>query len=172
MDVYYAFNYLSAGWMMLEALPLLTAPTLIVAILSPEVREPSQLEVYLSRTLGITLVAFSILNLLLTGSVPLVSTFAETVTAKAASTETSDPTAPYAVPSLVTTLTYHVLVAFHCHLQRPMAYTFAMAAHAGFAAIGVWVLLFATSRGHITRKTGAEHPAGFPFKNEKAGKKV
>jgi len=170
MDVYYAFNYLSAGWMMLEALPLVTSPTLIVAMLSPDVREPSQLEAYLSRTLGVTLVAFSILNLLLTGSVPLVSTFAET--AAAASTEMSDPTAPYAVPSLVTTLTYHVLVAFHCHLQGSLAYTLAMTVHAGFAAMGVWVLLFGSSGGHITRKTGAEHPAGFPFKNEKAGKKV
>lgn len=62
MDVYYAFNYrelylsfsyfapvirtdgasVSAGWMMLEALPLLTTPTLIVAMLSPDVREPSR----------------------------------------------------------------------------------------------------------------------------------
>lgn len=77
--------------MIFEAIPLIASPTVISSILSPEVRETTRtpppprktkqtftltpvtaLEEYLSRSLGLTLVAFSILNLLLTGSVPLV----------------------------------------------------------------------------------------------------
>lgn len=76
---------------MLEALPLIATPTIIVAMLSPEVREPTrkpgdsliaqpqsqlilnaELESYLSRSLGLTLIAFAVLNLLLTGSISLV----------------------------------------------------------------------------------------------------
>ena len=90
MDVYYYFNYstpdsppirgswgianipaVSSGWMVVEALPLVLSPTVIIALLSPEVRESTTLEEYLSRSLGLTLIAFSILLLLLTGSVPL-----------------------------------------------------------------------------------------------------
>lgn len=79
--------------MIFEAIPLIASPTVISSILSPEVRETTRnhtpsslstaittaatnthtaLEEYLARSLGLTLIAFSILNLLLTGSVPLV----------------------------------------------------------------------------------------------------
>lgn len=57
--------------MVLEAIPLIFSPTVIITLLSPDVRESTALEEYLSRSLGITLIAFAILNLLLTGSVPL-----------------------------------------------------------------------------------------------------
>jgi hypothetical protein len=39
MDVYYAYNFASAAWMCLEALPLIASPTIITTLLSPEVRE-------------------------------------------------------------------------------------------------------------------------------------
>jgi hypothetical protein len=71
MDVYYYFNYMSAAWMVLESIPLIVSPTIILTLLSPEVRESTALEQYLSRSLGFTLIAFAILNLLLTGCVPL-----------------------------------------------------------------------------------------------------
>lgn len=50
---------------------------MIVALLSPEVREATTLEVYFSRTLGMTLLTLGILTVLLTGSVPLSSSLAE-----------------------------------------------------------------------------------------------
>jgi hypothetical protein len=50
---------------------------MIVALLSPEVREATTLEVYFSRTLGFTLLTLGILTVLLTGSVPLSSSLAE-----------------------------------------------------------------------------------------------
>lgn len=58
MDAYYYFNYrtqllplfcslltwnpVSAAWMILEAFPLITSPTVISSILSPEVRETTR----------------------------------------------------------------------------------------------------------------------------------
>ncbi|KAH0603851.1 uncharacterized protein H6S33_007510 [Morchella sextelata] len=176
MDVYYYFNYLSAGWMMLESIPLIASPTVIITMLSPDVRETTQLEAYLSRSLGFTLIAFSILNLLLTGSVPLVSSFSETAVAKPAGTDMEDPTAPYAVPSLCVTLTYHLTVAFYCYTQwdsgYSAAYAVAMVMHSLFSALGAWVLLFGSTSGRISRKTGADkRTSGFPFKNVEAEKK-
>jgi hypothetical protein len=74
-----------------QAVPLIASPTMIVALLSPEVREASSkhharehiahsqltptaaLEVYFSRTLGFTLLTLGALTVLLTGSVPLSS---------------------------------------------------------------------------------------------------
>jgi hypothetical protein len=78
-----------------QAAPLVTSPTMIVALLSPEVREatstyhnkanianelsnaPAALEVYFSRMLGLTLLTLGVLTVLLTGSVPLSSSLAE-----------------------------------------------------------------------------------------------
>jgi hypothetical protein len=75
--VYYFYSYGTAAWMALQAAPLIASPTMIVTLLSPEVREPSTLEVYFSRTLGFCLLTIGILNVLLTGSVPLSSRLTE-----------------------------------------------------------------------------------------------
>ncbi|CUS13917.1 unnamed protein product [Tuber aestivum] len=176
MDVYYYFNYLSAGWMMLESLPLILNPTIIITMLSPDVREPTPLESYLSRSLGFALIAFAILNLLLTGSIPLASSFAATETVKGASTDLEDPTAPYAVPSLYVTLTYHIAVGFYCYQQwglgHSAAYAVGMLTHGLFAAMGAWVMMFASADGRIYRKTGADgKSSSFPMTNLDAEKK-
>jgi hypothetical protein len=42
MDVFYTYTYGTAGWMALQALPLIAAPQMIVAMLSPEVREATR----------------------------------------------------------------------------------------------------------------------------------
>lgn len=60
-----------------QAAPLIASPTMIVALLSPEVREASTLEVYFSRTLGLALLTLGALTVLLTGSVPLSSSLSE-----------------------------------------------------------------------------------------------
>ncbi len=40
------------------------------------------------------------------------------------------------------------------------------------AAMGLWCILFASSSGRISRKTGADkRTSGFPFKNAEAEKK-
>lgn len=39
-------------------------------------------------------------------------------------------------------------------------------------SIGLWCILFATDRGRISRKTGADkRTSGFPFRNTEADKK-
>lgn len=76
-QVFYAYTYGTAGWMALQAAPLMISPTMIVTMLAPEVREASILEEYFSRSLGMALVALGVLTILLTGSVPLTSSFSD-----------------------------------------------------------------------------------------------
>ena len=47
-----------------------------------------------------------------------------------------------------------------------------MLAHGFFAAMGVWVMMFASANGHIYRKTGADgKSSSFPITNLDAEKK-
>lgn len=77
MEVYYYNNYLSAAWLTLQATALLTSPTLITTMLSPEVRENTILEAYLCRSLGLAQLALGIVGIILTGTVPLTSSVSE-----------------------------------------------------------------------------------------------
>ncbi|KAG9228336.1 hypothetical protein BJ875DRAFT_477749 [Amylocarpus encephaloides] len=43
MDVFYSYTYGTAGWLTLQALPLIVSPTIIITLLSPEVRDPTGL---------------------------------------------------------------------------------------------------------------------------------
>ncbi|KAF8474758.1 hypothetical protein BDZ91DRAFT_711644 [Kalaharituber pfeilii] len=180
MDVYYTYNYLSAGWMALQALPLLASPTLIITLLSPDVRDTTPLEAYLSRSLGFTLLTVAGLTLLLTGSIPLTTSISAAATATGVGMDPDDPTAPYAVPTLSLTLAYHATVGFYCWTQHAkavdggggMVYLLAAIISGVLAAIGGWCVLFASSSGRISRKTGADkRTSGFPFKNVEADKK-
>jgi len=175
MDVYYAYNFASAAWMCLEALPLIASPTIITTLLSPEVRESTALEEYLCRSLGFTLIAFAILNLLLTGSIPLTASLSDTASA-AVSTEASNPTAPYALPSLTVSEVYHLAVTWYCYTEYQTGdssvFLVSVLVHGLFACVGGWIVLFGSSDGRISRKTGADkRTSGFPFKNAQADKK-
>ncbi|KAF2740035.1 hypothetical protein EJ04DRAFT_508454 [Polyplosphaeria fusca] len=173
MDVYYFYSYGTAAWMALQATPLIASPTMIVALLSPEVREASTLEVYFSQCLGFALLTVGVLNVLLTGSVPLSSRLTE---AGAASTEASDPKAPYALPTLTITAFFHAAYAFYTYSMwtRTGVFAFSMgtAGSGFFCAVALWCILFASSDGRISRKTGADkRTSGFPFKNAEADKR-
>jgi hypothetical protein len=60
VDSEYVFSMLSANH-----------TAIIIATLSPDVREPTPLESYLCRALAFTLLAFGFLVVILTGSVPM-----------------------------------------------------------------------------------------------------
>ncbi|EPS45127.1 hypothetical protein H072_915 [Dactylellina haptotyla CBS 200.50] len=170
MDVYYAYNYATAGWMLLQSVPLIMSPTMLVTLLSPEVRETTPLEDYFSRSLGLAIIALGMLTVLLTGSIPLTASFSDTTSGL------EDPTAPYALPALVITAVYHTAVSFFCYTMWNETGNFGFGAStivgAGLAGIGVWCVLFAASDGKISRKTGADkRTSGFPFKNAEADKK-
>lgn len=108
---------------------------------------------------------------MLTGSIPLTTTLAEPAT-----TEDSDPKAPYALPTLVITSVFHSVSAFYAYTryvtQGQGTFVVAIAAHSALAAVGLWCVLFASSNGKISRRTGADkRMTGFPFANSEAAKK-
>jgi hypothetical protein len=40
--VFYSYTYGTAAWLALEAAPLIISPTIIITLLSPDVREPTR----------------------------------------------------------------------------------------------------------------------------------
>ncbi|KAI9875690.1 MAG: hypothetical protein M1830_008118 [Pleopsidium flavum] len=175
MDVFYSYNYGTAAWLALQAAPLIVSPHMITTMLSSEVRKATVLEEYFCRSLGFSLIALAILTILLTGSVPLTSTFAESSEA-GVTTDPADPKAPYAVPTLTLTVTFHAACAFYGYTQYMTSgqtgFAIGVAVYSSLAAMGLWCILFASSSGRISRKTGADkRTSGFPFKNAEADKK-
>jgi hypothetical protein len=121
--------------------------------------------------LGFTLLTLGALNVLLTGSVPLSSSLAEGVT-----TENTDPKAPYALPTLTITALFHAAYGFYCYgmWTETGVTSFSLGCiGSGFlAAVATWCILFASSNGRISRKTGADkRTSGFPFKNSEAARR-
>ncbi|KAF2120487.1 hypothetical protein BDV96DRAFT_267593 [Lophiotrema nucula] len=173
MDVYYFYSYGTAAWLALQAAPLIASPTMIVTLLSPEVREATTLEVYFSRTLGFALLTIGVLSVLLTGSVPLSSRLTE---AGGTSTDASDPKAPYALPTLTITAFFHAALAFYQYTMWTevgvFSYALGIIGSGILAIVALWCILFASSDGRISRKTGADkRTSGFPFKNVEADKR-
>ncbi|KAI4278344.1 MAG: hypothetical protein L6R38_005279 [Xanthoria sp. 2 TBL-2021] len=172
MDVFYAYTYSTAAWFGIQAVPLMMFPKLIITALSTEARKPTVLEEYLCRSLAFTLFTLAILIVLLTGTIPLSSSLSESeITA-----DPSDPKAPYAVPTLTVTATFHAITAFYSYMQytRHGQIGFALSEiGSGFlASMGCWCLVFGTEKGRISKRTGADkRTSGWPFKNEEADKK-
>ncbi|CAI6251994.1 unnamed protein product [Periconia digitata] len=171
MDVYYFYSYGTAAWLATQAAPLIASPTMIVALLSPEVREASTLEVYFSRSVGFSLLTIGALNILLTGSVPLSSRLSE-----GATTDAADPKAPYALPTLTITALFHAAAGFYSYAMWTetgvTSFAFGVMGSGFLCAVALWCILFASTNGRISRKTGADkRTSGFPFKNAEADKK-
>ena len=88
-------------------------------------------------------------------------------------TEAADPKAPYAVPTLTISFIYHSAAAFYGYARYAatgqVAYALGVIGSGSLAAIGLWCLLFASSSGRISRKTGADkRTSGFPFGNKES----
>ncbi|KAK7721565.1 hypothetical protein SLS57_005245 [Botryosphaeria dothidea] len=137
MDVFYSYTYGTAAWFTVQAAPLIGSPTMIAALLSPQVRE---------------------------------------ATTGAATTDPEDPKAPYALPTLTVTTVYHAAAAFYMYAmwngEGVSSFALGMVGSTVLAAVGLWCILFASSDGRISRKTGADkRTSGFPFKNNEADKR-
>lgn len=174
MDVYYVYTYSTAAWLFLQATPLLASPKLIITLLSIEVKEPSALEMYFARSSGMGLIVIGVLNLLLTGSVPLTSRLQAPDASD--NSEAADPKAPYALPTLTLTMLYHAVSGFYTYAlwtdTGVFYFAIGMAGSSLLASIGLWCVLFATSDGRISKKTGADkRMSGWPFTNKEADKK-
>lgn len=129
------------------------------------------IEIYFSRCFGLAFLTIAVLTVLLTGSIPLTATIAESV-----STEETDPKAPYAVPTLLLTSLFHAACASHDYawysVNGQTALAIGMVASGVLGFVGLWCLLFASSRGRISKRTGADkRTSGFPFKNAEAEKR-
>ncbi|KAF7716901.1 Uncharacterized protein PECH_000708 [Penicillium ucsense] len=171
MDVFRAYTYSTAGWLSLQSLPLILSPGMITALMLDETRQASSVEIYFARCLGFSLLTIAVLTAMLTGSIPLTSTISEPVT-----TEDSDPKAPYANPTLMITFLFQSASAFYAYTRFVTTgqgiFTLGVTVNASIAAVGLWCLLFATSNGKISRKTGVDKRAsGFPFANSEAAKR-
>lgn len=147
------------------------APTEQVRFVWPScafLTDSPDLEVYFGRFLGLALVLIAVIMMLLTGSIPLTSTASEPV-----SMEDSDPKAPYAVPVLRLTTIFHALAAIYCYTSYvslgQSGFMLGVVGYGILAALGLWCIMFATSRGKISRRTGADkRTSRYPFNNEKA----
>lgn len=52
-----------------------------------------------------------------------------------------------------------------------MSFTLAMGVYGALSAIGLWCMLFASTNGRISRRTGADKRlGGFPFGNSETSK--
>ncbi|KAJ5133634.1 hypothetical protein N7448_001343 [Penicillium atrosanguineum] len=171
MDVFNAYTYSTAGWLSLQSLFLITGPSMLVSMLLDESRPASSIEVYLARCLGFSLLTLAVLTAMLTGSIPLTNTISGPVT-----TEDSDSKAPYALPTLMVTSAFHATTGFYAYTwyvsKGQGSFLVAVFVHSILAFAGLWCVLFASSDGKISRRTGADkRTAGFPFANSEAAKK-
>lgn len=129
------------------------------------------MEIYYGRSLGLALITLAVMIAVLTGSIPLTSSVTEAVT-----TEDSDPKAPYAVPTLILSTTFQGLCAFYAYtwytISGQAGFALGVLGYAIVASIGLWCILFASSHGKISRKTGTDkRTTGYPFSNKEAEKK-
>lgn len=123
---------------------------------------------YFSRSLGFALVLVALIVMFFTGSVPLSSSISQPV-----SLEDSDPKAPYAVPIIRITMLFHALSMIYCYMRwvhyRQTGYVLGAVGYGAMASFGLWCLIFGTSAGRISKRTGADkRMTGFPFKNTMA----
>lgn len=93
-----------------------------------------------------------------------------------ATTSAADPKAPYALPTLTITSLFHSVYAFYAYTlwTQTGVLSFGLGTlGSGFlAAVAMWCILFASSDGRISRKTGADkRTSGYPFKNNEAEKR-
>jgi len=174
MDVFYAYTYGSGAWLALQGLTLVSTPKLILAMLLDDARQASHsdLEIYFSRSCGFALVTLALMTIVLTGSIPLTSTVVEPISTD----DENDPKAPYAVPTVLLTALFHATCAFYNYSwyvhRGHTALAIGTVGSGLTASLGLWCLLFGSSGGRISRRTGVDkRTAGFPFKNTQAYKR-
>ncbi len=71
---------------------------------------------------------------------------------------------------------YHASVAFYGYARfnsdEQIGYLLGCIGSSTFAMFGLWIILFAGDKGHISKRTGADkRTSGWPFKNAEADKK-
>jgi len=89
------------------------------------------------------------------------------------STDPNNSKAPYALPTVLITMIYHVACAFYGYakLQQTGFTTYMLSTSISglLAVVALWIIMFGSSNGRISHKTGLDkRTSGFPFKNQAA----
>ncbi|TRX98239.1 hypothetical protein FHL15_000884 [Xylaria flabelliformis] len=172
MDAVSAYSFASCGWNALQAAALTIGPQAVIGLLTlhgteaPQAAAVSDLESYLARSLGFSLLALGLVTVVLTGSVPVGSV----------ADVTRDAPSPYAAPVLILTTLFHGVSAFHGWARYTATdrsgYFLEFLGSAVLAAFGTWCVLFGGEKSRISRRTGADkRTSGFPFKNAEADRR-
>ncbi|KAJ9606574.1 hypothetical protein H2200_008582 [Cladophialophora chaetospira] len=128
----------------------------------------TDLEIYLSRALGIALLTIGIIVVLFTGTTPLASSISEPV-----SLEDNNPKAPYARPILWVTTFYHGISFIYCYTRyvnyQQTGFVLGAVGYGIVACVGLWTLIFGDTKARLSKRTGADkRTSGWPFKNTQA----
>ena len=190
----------TSAWGTLQSLPLLFAPRLIVSLCSNDTsvaRRTTDLESYLCRTLGLTLLALAASNLIFTGVIPIgpqspsasaspTSTPSTSRSSKDRLSSGSDSGSPPRRAGTAATnelgkatatvaVAFQAVTAFYLYTQLMGGWSFAFTAglvgNAALFCFGTWTLLFGSEVGRVSKTTGADkRTSGFPFGNSEAAR--
>jgi hypothetical protein len=188
----------TSAWGSLQSLPLLFAPRLIVSLCSSDTRHApiTDLESYLSRTLGLTLLALAASNLIFTGVIPIgpqappnsslstSSSSSRSTKDKASSGEDSGSpprragvaaTNELGKATATVAVAFQAITAFYLYTQLMGGWSFAFTAgligNGVLFCFGTWTLLFGGDVGRVSKTTGADkRTSGFPFGNSEAAR--
>jgi hypothetical protein len=128
----------------------------------------TDVEIYLSRSLGFALLMIGLTVVLFTGSIPLTSSISEPITL-----QDNDPKAPYARPILLTTTLFHCISFIHCYTRyvnyQQTGYVLGSVGYGLMAIVGLWSVIFGDTKARLSKRTGADkRTSGWPFKNTQA----
>ncbi|KAH8891069.1 hypothetical protein GQ53DRAFT_168628 [Thozetella sp. PMI_491] len=166
MDAVSAYSFGSLAWLSTQAVPLIIWPAFISSILSTDYQQIDYVEQYFARSLGFSQLTVGLLLVILTGALPLTS----------AVDTPSDTVSPYASAAVLISMLYHASAAFYAYARYgttdQTGYLLGCLGSSVFAMFGLWVVLFAGDKGHISKRTGADkRTSGWPFKNAEADKR-
>lgn len=142
------FSYLGSAYLSLLSVPLIAFPRLLVVLLGPSLvkrtdsssldegvhsgafRSLNDLEIYLSKLVGLSFITLSALMVLQTGAIPVTSSITQ---------PDSSQTTPYRQPTIFFSTIFFSLLGF-CSWN--VGLRFIGATGMGLSAAGLWILLF------------------------------
>ncbi|KAH8676183.1 hypothetical protein BX600DRAFT_508360 [Xylariales sp. PMI_506] len=157
-------------WHALQAVPLVIWPQAINGLLTidgaNEIQAATGVENYFARSLGLAQLTLGCLTVVLSGALPLTS-MVDTP---------ADAPSPYAKPTVLITMLHHGGVAFYTWAKYndtdQTGFLLGAIGSATLFAFGLWCMLFAGDKGHVSKRTGADkRTSGFPFTNREAEKR-
>ncbi|KAF2857832.1 hypothetical protein K470DRAFT_222576 [Piedraia hortae CBS 480.64] len=172
------YHLTTAAWLTLQSLPTLITPRLITTLLALEPRRSTDLEVYLSRSLGLTLAALAGMSIIVSGILtdqgdqPPVRTSQSVAATDVGTPPRTTGGNGISYPTALLTTAYFFSSTFYLYMQfvarMNFGFTMGLVLNACCFAFGVWILLFGWDKGHVSKRTGMDKRVGkFPFGEKK-----